>query len=187
MKIMTGVGENDHVTPKDFRNMLIGIYGPDNYILNTGEKFATTLVSNNQLDIGTGMMCCEGNLSTDIEGASIEITNGTQGMKRKDLIVNRYQRNDVTQIETNSWVYIMGTADASNPVTPEYTEGSIMAGDLIVDCPVFEISIDGLSVVDVKCLLPIMKSLSEKQNQITGGTAKPSGGEDNDVYIQYES
>lgn len=184
MKSMTGVGENDHVTANDFRNMLIGIYGPGSYILNTGEKFATELVSNNQLYIGTGMMCHEGHLSTEVEGASIAITNGAQGMKRTDLIVNRYQRDDATQIETNSWVYIMGAAVASNPVTPAYTKGSILAGDLIVDCPVFEISLDGLSVTGVTCLLPVMKSLSEKQNQITGGIAAPSGGEDGDVYIR---
>ena len=163
MKIITGVGENDHVTPNDFRNILIGIWGSGSFILDTGEEFQTNLVSNNQLDIGTGMMCCEGHISTEVEGASIVIANGTQGMKRRDLVVNRYQRNDATQIETNSWVYIMGTADASNPVTPEYTEGNIMAGDLVVDCPVFEISIDGLSVTDVKCLLPVMKNIAKDQ------------------------
>lgn len=168
MKSMTGVGENDHVTANDFRNMLVGICGPGSYILNTGEKFATQLVSNNQLDIGTGMMCHEGHLSTEVEGSSIVIANGAQGMKRIDLIVNRYQRDDVTQVETNSWVYIMGTADASNPVTPEYTEGSIMAGDLIVDCPVFEIHLEGLNITNIKCLVPVIKTSAEIQREEIG-------------------
>lgn len=186
MKIVTGVGEQDHVMPKDFRNMFVGMFGPDSYILKTGEQLEATLVSNNQVDIGTGMMVNQGNLSTEDNGASISITNGTLGMKRIDLIVNRYQRDDATQIESNSWVYIMGTDHATSPVAPAYTEGDILAGDLIVDCPVYKVTLNGLNIESIERMIPTMKSLSEKQNQITGGYAEPSGGEDNDVYIQYE-
>ncbi|MGN0332614.1 MAG: hypothetical protein ACI4D9_06280 [Lachnospiraceae bacterium] len=187
MRNVTGVGEADHVTANDFRNMLIGIFGLGSYILQTGDKLAPTLVSNNQMDIGSGMMCSQGNLSIEDTGASIAITNGTQGMKRIDLVVNRYTRNDASQIESNDWVYLMGTADATSPVEPEYSEGDIVAGDLIADCPVYRITINGLSVESIECLLPVIKPLTEKQNQITGGTDSPSGGEDNDVYIQFES
>lgn len=186
MKNVIGVGESAHVTASNFRNMLIGILGKESYIFNTGECLATTLVSNNQLDIGTGMIFHNGTLSVEEKGASVAITNGTQGMKRIDLVVNRYQRDEATQIETNEWVCIIGTPDTSSPVAPAHTVGDVMNDDLIDDCPVFQITLDGLNVTEVKCLLPIMKNVSEKQNQITGGTAEPTGGEDNDVYVQYE-
>lgn len=192
MKNITGVGEADHVTANDMRNMLVGIFGAGSYILNVGEKLAPTLVSNNQLDIGIGTMCHHGNLSGEEKGASVAITNGTQGMKRIDLIVNRYQRNEESQVESNSWVYIMGTPDASNPAVPSCVAGNPLDGDLIDDCPVFKVTLNGLNVESVECLLPIVKpladiitELSKKQSQITGGTAAPSGGEDGDVYIQF--
>lgn len=184
MRNITGVGESDHVTASDFRNMLAGIFGLGSYILKTGDQFATTLVSNNQMDIGTGMMCHQGNLSAEDTGKSITITNGMQGVKRIDLVVNRYMRDDITQIEANEWVYIMGDPATTNPTAPSYVKGDIISGDLIVDCPVFQIEINGLNVENIKCLLPVMKPLVEKQNQITGGIAAPSGGEDGDVYIR---
>ena len=186
MKNITGVGETDHVTANDMRNMLVGIFGSGSYILDTGEKFAHTLVSNNQIDIAIGTMCHHGNLSGEEKGASVSITNGTQGMKRIDLIVNRYQRNEENLIESNAWVYIVGTPDASNPVVPTHISGNPLNGDLIDDCPVFKITLDGLNVESVECLLPVLKPLSMKQNQITCGTAEPSGGEDGDVYIKLE-
>lgn len=186
MENVIGVGASAHVTASNFRNMLIGILGKKSYILNTGECLATTLVSNNQLDIGTGMIFHNGTLSAEEKGASVAITNGTQGMKRIDLIVNRYQRDEETQIETNEWIYIMGTPDASSPVAPEHTAGDVMSDDLIDDCPVFQLTLNGLNVTEVKCLLPIMKNMGEKQNQITSGTAEPTGGEDCDVYIKLE-
>lgn len=183
---VTGVGESNHVTASNFRNMLIGVFGAGSYILDTGECFAHELVSNNQLDIGTGMMCHHGNLSEEEKGSSITITNGTQGMKRIDLIVNRYQRNDATQVESNEWVYIMGTPHATDPTVPSCTEGNVMEGDLIDDCPVFQITLNGLNVESVELLVPKLKPLSQKQNQITGTESEPSGGEDGDVFIQFE-
>ena len=183
---VTGVGEQNHVTASNFRNMLIGIFGTGSYILDTGERFAHELVSNNQLDIKTGMMCHHGNLSEEEKGSSITITNGTQGMKRIDLIVNRYQRNDATQVESNTWVYIMGTAHATAPSIPSCIEGNVMNGDLIDDCPVFKVTLNGLNVESVECLVPKVKPLSQKQNQIIGTNSEPTGGEPGDVFIQFE-
>lgn len=189
MKIVTGVGENDHVTEVDFRNMLLGIVGPGNFIFNIGERLEATLISNNQLDIGTGMMYTDGNVSAEVKGESITITNGTQGMKRIDLVVNRYTRDEATQVETNSWVYLQGTPDAVSPLVPEYVEGSILAKDLVVDTPVYEITLDGLNVASVDCLLPVLRPLLDKQNQITPVTEMPADGtgEDGDVCILVES
>lgn len=160
MKIITGVGENDHVTANDFRKLFAGIFGPGNYILETGDKFATELVSNNELYIGTGVMCCGGHLSAEVEGATVNIANGTQGMRRIDYVVRRYTKNDSTKIEKDEWRYLIGTPDASNPVAPQYTKGNILEGDLIADCPVIQLTLNGLNVESVKCLLPIVEGVS---------------------------
>jgi hypothetical protein len=189
MKIVTGIGENDHVTEVDFRNMLLGIIGPGNFIFSTGEQLKATLVSNNQLDIGTGMMCTDGNISVEGKGESIILTNGTQGMKRIDLIVNRYTRDESSQVEDNNWVYLQGTPDVANPIEPTHTEGSILAKDLTVDVPVYKLVLDGLNVTSVECLLPVLRPLSSKQSQIISVTSMPEDGtgEDGDVYILVES
>lgn len=185
MEILTGHTGEAHVTAEQFRALLSCIWGDGSYILPVGNKLDCTLESNNLLVIKTGMMVHHGNVSVVSSGSGdqVALTNGTQGMKRIDLIVNRYSLNESTGVESNEWVHIPGTAVSSNPVAPSYTEGNVMDGDLVDDCPVFQIELDGLNITSITKLVPEHPGL---QSQITGGTAAPTGGSDGDVYIQYE-
>ena len=185
MKIWTGHTGAPHVTAEQFRMLLISIFGIGSYILPVGDKFDYTLESNNLLVVKTGMMIHHGNLSlvSSESGDQVTLTNGSQGMKRIDLIVNRYTLDESTGIESNEWVHIPGTPDASAPVVPSYTVGNVMAGDMVDDCPVFQLELDGLNVTNITKLIPEHKGI---QNQITGGTTEPTGGADGDVYIQFE-
>lgn len=157
MKIMSGKTGAPHVTSQQFRQLVEGTVGQGSYILNSGENLEAELSSNNLLKIRSGIMSHHGNLSVVDIGTYDEVTiqNGTQGMKRIDLIVNRYTKNDETGIEENEWVVIMGTPDAESPVVPDYTEGNLQNGDLVDDCPVFEVHLDGINVTEVVSLLSV--------------------------------
>lgn len=154
---MSGKTGAPHVTSQQFRQLVEGTVGQGSYILNGGENLEAELSSNNLLKIRSGMMSHHGNLSVVDIGTYDEVTiqNGTQGMKRIDLIVNRYTKNDETGIEENDWVVIMGTPDAESPVAPAYTEGNLQEGDLVDDCPVFEVHLDGINVTEVVNLLSV--------------------------------
>lgn len=175
MKIMSGKTGGPHVTSQQFRQLVEGTVGQGSYILNSGENLEAELSSNNLLKIRSGIMSHHGNLSVVDIGTYDEVTiqNGTQGMKRIDLIVNRYTKNDETGIEENEWVVLMGTPDAESPVAPAYTEGNLQEGDLVDDCPVFEVHLDGINVTEVVNLLSISPdiptlnaSLSDLTNKI---------------------
>ena len=175
MKIMSGKTGAPHVTSQQFRQLVEGTVGQGSYILNSGENLEAELSSNNLLKIRSGIMSHHGNLSIVDIGTYDEVTiqNGTQGMKRIDLIVNRYTKNDETGIEENEWVVIMGTPDAESPVAPAYTEGNLQKGDLVDDCPVFEVHLDGIYVTEVVSLLSVSTEiptlnayLSELTNKI---------------------
>ena len=161
MKIMSGKTGAPHVTSQQFRQLVEGTVGQGSYILNSGENLEAELSSNNLLKIRSGIMSHHGNLSVVDIGTYDEVTiqNGTQGMKRIDLIVNRYTKNDETGIEENEWVVIMGTPDAESPVAPAYTEGNLQEGDLVDDCPVFEVHLDGINVTEVVNLLSIFPDI----------------------------
>lgn len=162
MKILTGKTGTPHVTSQQFRQLVEGTVGQESYILTSGENLEPELSSNNLLKIRSGIMSHHGNLSTVEIGTYDEVTiqNGTQGMKRIDLVVNRYTKNDETGIEENEWVVIMGTPDADSPVAPAYTEGNLQEGDLVDDCPVFEVHLDGINVTEVKKLLSVSPDMS---------------------------
>lgn len=162
MKIVTGKTGTPHVTSRQFRGMMEGIIGQGSYIITHGENLEPELVTNNKLKIKSGMMCHHGNISTVEIGTYDEVTiqNGTQGMKRIDLIVNRYSKVEGTGIEENNWVVIQGTPAAEDPVAPEYTEGNLQEGDLVDDCPVFEAHLDGINVTEIKKLLIVSPSIN---------------------------
>lgn len=168
MKIVSGRTGSPHVTSQQFRQMLEGILGQDSYILTSGENLEPELSSNNLLKIRSGMMCHHGCISSVEIGTYDEVglTNGSQGMQRIDLVVNRYTRNPETEVEKCEWKVITGTAKASSPAVPTYTKGNLQEGDLVDECPVFEIHYNGINVTEVKSLLSVAGSLAELNGKL---------------------
>lgn len=183
MEIVSGLGEKPHVTSQQFRQILEGTIGQKSYIVTSGENLEPELAANNLLKIRSGMMSHHGNVSSVKIGTydEVELTNGSQGMKRIDLVVNRYTRNAETNIEKNEWVVIMGTPVASNPVAPAYTVGNLQKGDLVDDCPVFELHYDGINVTEVKKLLSVLPNVAE----LNSNSIIKSGHNDNGYYRKY--
>lgn len=109
------------------------------------------------------MLAHHGNISSVKIGTydAVNLSNGSQGMKRIDLVVCRYTRNAETEVENCNWVVIAGTPVSSNPVAPTYTVGNLQKGDLVDDCPVFEVHYDGINVTEVKKILSVAPNLTE--------------------------
>ena len=167
MEIVSGRTGKPHVTSQQFRQIIEGIIGDESCILPSGENLEPELVSNNLLKIRSGMMCHHGNVSSVKIGTydEVELANGSQWMKRIDLVVNRYTRNKEDNTEKNEWIVIMGTPAESNPTVPEYTKGNLQEGDLVDDCPAFEVHFDGINITEVTKMLEIAqtnKDLTEK-------------------------
>ena len=168
MEIVSGRTGNPHVTSQQFRQLVEGTVGQESYILTSGENLEPELASNNILKIRSGMMSHHGNISSIKIGTydEVELTNGSQGMKRIDLVVNRYTRNAETNVEANNWVVITGTPVASDPAVPAYTAGNLQEGDLTDDCPVFEVHYDGLNVTEIKKLLDVADNLGKMKTEL---------------------
>lgn len=183
MKIVSGKTGTPHVTSERFRQIIEGTIGQGSYILTSGENLEPELSSNNMLKIRGGMMSHHGNMSCVELNTydEVTLTNGSQGVKRIDLIVNRYTRNDETGLEKNEWVVIIGTPDATNPKVPEYIAGNLQNGDLTDDCPVFEVHYDGINVTEVKKLLPVMSNL----DLLNGKSIIENGTSGFNHYIKY--
>ncbi len=162
MKIVSGKTGEPHVTSQQFRQFIEGTAGQESYILTSGENMEPELSTNNLLKIRSGMMVHHGNISC-AGGTYDEVTiqNGTQGMKRIDLVVNRYTREEASGIEKNEWVILQGTPHETSPTIPAYTEGNLQEGDLVDDCPVFEVHLNGINVTEIKKRLTILPTIPE--------------------------
>ena len=156
MEIITGYKSEGHVTSQQDRLTNIGIFGSGTYIIgNVGSLMAASVISANEVQIADGLLIAEGCTAEIPRGTSesLAIENGSQGTKRKDLIVARYTRESGTKIESMELVVITGTAASSNPAAPSYNTGSITGGDTLVDFPLFMVNIDGITIESVTRLV----------------------------------
>ena len=136
---------------------------------------AATVVSANEVSISSGMVTCQGCTAEIPRGTSesVSIDNGSQGMLRKDLIVVRYTKNAGTGVEDMSLQVIKGTPAASNPQVPSYTTGSIAGGDLLVDFPLYQVNINGISIDSVDLIMDkssVLSWINDLRNRVGSAT-----------------
>lgn len=163
MEIITGYTGKPHVTSEQDRDVNIGVVGEESYVLRTGMKLAAEVSSNNEIKIRDGVLMHQGCTASIKKNTydSLTIINGSQGMKRIDLIVARYEKNQDNGIESLDLKVIQGTPAESNPEVPEYTQGDIQAGDYVADMPMYQVVIDGLNITEIKKVFEIAPSLAE--------------------------
>ena len=163
MEIITGYTGKPHVTSEQDRDVNIGVVGEESYVLQTGMQLAAEVSSNNEIKIRDGVLMHQGCTASIKKNTydSLTIINGSQGMKRIDLIVARYEKNKDDGTESLDLKVIQGTPAESNPAVPEYTVGDIQAGDYVADMPMYQVVIDGLNITEIKKVFEIAPSLAE--------------------------
>ena len=168
MEIITGYTGKPHVTSEQDRDVNIGVVGEGSYVLQTGMQLAAEVSSNNEIKIRDGVLMHQGCTASIKKNTydSLTIINGSQGMKRIDLIVARYEKNQDNRTEGLDLKVIQGTPAESNPVVPEYTEGDIQAGDYVADMPMYQVIIDGLNITEVKKVFEVAPGIDAMKKEI---------------------
>ena len=169
MEIITGYVGKAHVKAEQDRDINQGIIGPGSYVLKTGMQLAAEVSSNNEIKIRDGVLMHQGCAASIKKNTydSLTIINGSQGMKRIDLIIARYEKDQNNGTESLELKVIQGTPAEANAEVPSYTEGDIQAGDYVADMPLYKVIIDGLNITEVKKVFEIVgsnKDLAERLN-----------------------
>lgn len=165
MKIVTGKTGTPHVESSDDAALYRGIIGVD-YVLPNGNKFAYEIISNNSVRVKDGDITIQGHLGRVVPGdyEDMTIDNGTQGMKRNDLIVARYEKNTQTGFESIRLVVLKGTPSTS-PVDPTPIIQDLTNGGTTRDVVLYRVVLDGLSITSVVKLFNVASSLAEMMNE----------------------
>lgn len=158
MNIIFGYKADPHITAQQLRDTYVGIFGNDAHVLDVGSQLAATVISATEVQIADGVMVAQGCTASIENGVteSLTISNGTQGMLRKDLIVAQYTKNSGTGVENMALAVKTGTPAASNPATPAYTTGSIAEGDTLVEFPLYVVNLDGISITSAERLADVV-------------------------------
>ena len=163
MELVTGRKGSAHITSQQDRMKHQGTWGDGAYILKTGQMLEPQVQSSNEIRIRDGALMIQGALGCVKVNTydPVTIQNGTQGMKRIDLICWQYSYDAEQDVESAEWVVIQGTPAESDPQQPAYTDGDIQQGNSPVQVPVFAVELDGINVTGVTTLLPTAPTLEE--------------------------
>lgn len=169
MEIITGYTGKPHVTAEQDRDANEGIFDTGSFVLKTGSQLAAELVSNNEIKVRDGVLVIQGCTAVIKKNTydPVTIANGSQGMKRIDLIVARYNKNEETKIEEVMLKVIQGTPNASTAAVPTYKTGDIQSGDLVADMPLYKVTLDGLNVTSVDKMFTVIPTLPELSSNLT--------------------
>lgn len=145
-----------------------GIFGIDNYVVATGNKFKAEIQSNNKIKISDGSAIMNGRHVRIPSGDSnlVTINNGSQGMNRIDIIVLRYKK-ELTGMESGNLEVIQGEESSSEPKVPDCTKGDILTGATQADFPLYEVKLEGINITDIKPLFQTIGNITELEKQVS--------------------
>ncbi len=168
MDIITGYTGTPHITAENDRDINIGIFGSKSYVLQTGTMLTAEISNNNEIKVRDGVIMHQGCAASIKKNTydSVAINNGSQGMKRIDLIVARYEKQPETNVESLTLKVLQGTPAEESPQVPAHTEGDIRAGDTVADMPLYEIEIDGLNITEVRKVFKTIEDFESLNGKI---------------------
>lgn len=167
VRLITGYTGTEHVTSADDGNLHMGIFGNGSCVLNTGNRLAATMQSSNSVIVSSGDVILQGRHIVVTGNNELAISNGSQGMKRRDFIVMRYRKDAATGVESAELAVIEGTSGSAYS-DPKYTAGNLYNGDLIAEFPIYRIDIDGLSAgAPVMLSEPVMSSTDHTEEFVS--------------------
>lgn len=183
LNLVTGRTGSAHVTSDNARAFNSQVFGTGTYLIDYGAKFAPTIVDNNTVRIGNGMLIHQGTqMGIDIDSyEDVTIENGSSGYNRNDLIVMRYTKNRDTQIESIALVVIKGTPSNTTAVDPTYTTSNILDGTgLSTDVPICRVRLSSLTITSVDNLIESnstsVLTIQELTNLVTSFSASNVSG-----------
>lgn len=168
MDIITGYTGTPHITAENDRDINIGIFGSKSYVLQTGTMLTAEISNNNEIKVRDGVIMHQGCAASIKKNTydSVTINNGSQGMKRIDLLVARYEKQPETNVESLTLKVLQGTPVETSPQVPEHTEGDIQVGDTVADMPLYEVEIDGLNITEIRKVFQTMGDLESVNGKL---------------------
>lgn len=153
-EIVDGMTGTKHISSDDLAALNTATVGKADCVLKYGDDFALTMASANSATLGTGVGMVGGRRFWNQAPTSLTIQSGTQGQKRNDLVVARYEKTSAG-IESITPVVIKGTPTTGTPADPEVTAN---------DLKLWRVPLDGINagtpVRLTHILLPLSAAIS---------------------------
>lgn len=161
-------GDDPHVESKHDALMHAAMLGRGGYILKTRNwTMKPTAKDANNITIPAWDLVVEGRQIYIAAPTDVNIQSGSQGQKRRDLIVARYALNSGTGVETVTLEAIKGKPSAATPADPGIEAGSIIGGAIVSDLPLCRVNLDGITITSIDTLVNVMQPLEDVWDSLT--------------------
>lgn len=146
IELVDGKAGVAHISSEDKAIIHQAKFSKSDVVFDWGDSFKCSMSSSNRATIGTGCASIQG-LDWHITSAeSVTISNGSQGMKRNDIICAHYNRNPKTGNELVELVVLKGSPNATAAADPKVPSGKILSGAVDAYMPLWRIPLDGITV-----------------------------------------
>ena len=146
IELVDGKAGVAHISSEDKAIIHQAKFSKSDVVFDWGDAFKCSMSSSNRATIGTGCASIQG-LDWHITTAeSVTISNGSQGMKRNDIICAHYNRNPKTGNELVELVVLKGSPNATAAADPKVPSGKILSGAVDAYMPLWRIPLSGITV-----------------------------------------
>ena len=146
IELVDGKAGVAHISSEDKAIIHQAKFSKSDVVFDWGDAFKCSMSSSNRATIGTGCASIQG-LDWHITAAeSVTISNGSQGMKRNDIICAHYHRDSKTGNENVKLTVLKGSPNATAAADPTIPSGKILSGAVDAYMPLWRIPLDGITV-----------------------------------------
>lgn len=146
IELVDGKAGVAHISSEDKAIIHQAKFSKSDVVYDWGDAFKCSMSSSNRATIGTGCASIQG-LDWHITAAeSVTISNGSQGMKRNDIICAHYHRDSKTGNENVELTVLKGSPNATAAADPKVPSGKILSGAVDAYMPLWRIPLNGITV-----------------------------------------
>ena len=146
IELVDGKAGVAHISSEDKAIIHQAKFSKSDVVYDWGDAFKCSMSSSNRATIGTGCASIQG-LDWHITAAeSVTISNGSQSMKRNDIICAHYHRDSKTGNENVELTVLKGSPNATAAADPTIPSGKILSGAVDAYMPLWRIPLNGITV-----------------------------------------
>lgn len=146
IELVDGKAGTMHISSEDKAIIHQAKFSKSDVVYDWGDALKCSMSSSNRATIGTGCASIQG-LDWHITSAeSVTISNGSQGMKRNDIICAHYHRDSKTGNENVALTVLKGSPNATAAADPTIPSGKILSGAVDAYMPLWRIPLNGITV-----------------------------------------
>lgn len=133
--LITGYWGTPHVTAENDRGINAAIFGAGRFVLPVGEQFRAEYIGNNTVRIFDGKLIDNGAVAGIPAGEYIDLVvpEAGQGMKRNDIIIFQYSKDNSTLVESGVFKVVSGEETTGTASDPVLSQQDILSNEATLD------------------------------------------------------